>query len=131
VTRIALVQIQHALHGTRDDHVKVGAIIGDEKPEGLLVRAAGEIDGRWKAVSIWESKETFERFAEERIRRPSKKRWRRDAHRPATDRVVRGQAYDRPRHGARSHQGRTATQNPAKRGYSRCTQNRTTTRNPA
>lgn len=34
---------------------------------GLIIRAAGEVDGRWKAVSIWESKEAFERFAEERI----------------------------------------------------------------
>ncbi len=64
---MAWVQIQHAVHGTWDDHEKVAAIIGDQKPDGLLLRAAGEVDGRWKAVSIWESKEAFERFAEERI----------------------------------------------------------------
>jgi hypothetical protein len=33
----------------------VGALLGDEKPDGLIVRAAGEVDGRWKSVAIWES----------------------------------------------------------------------------
>jgi hypothetical protein len=61
------VQIQHAAQATWDDHEKVGALIGEEKPDGLILRAAGEVDGRWKAVSIWESQEAFERFAEERI----------------------------------------------------------------
>jgi hypothetical protein len=61
------VQIQHAAQGTWDDHQKVGALVGDEKPEGLIVRAAGEVDARWKAVSIWESKEAYERFIEERV----------------------------------------------------------------
>ncbi len=65
---MAWIQIQHAAQATWDDHEKVAAIIGDQKPEGLILRAAGEVDGRWKAVSIWESKDAFERFAEERIR---------------------------------------------------------------
>ena len=64
---MAWVQIQQAEQGSWDDYEKVAALIGDEKPEGLIVRAAGEVDGRWKGVSIWESKEAFERFAEERI----------------------------------------------------------------
>jgi len=64
---MAWVQIQHAAQATWDDHEKVGALIGDEKPAGLIVRAAGEVDGRWKAVSIWESKDAFDRFAETRI----------------------------------------------------------------
>jgi hypothetical protein len=29
--------------------------------------AAGEVDGHWKAVSIWESKEAQERFRDERL----------------------------------------------------------------
>ena len=61
------VQIQHAAQATWDDHEKVGALIGDQKPDGLIIRAAGEVDGRWKAVSIWESKDAYERFAEERV----------------------------------------------------------------
>ena len=61
------IQIQHAAQATWDDHEKVAALIGDQKPDGLILRAAGEVDGRWKAVSIWESKDAYERFAEERI----------------------------------------------------------------
>jgi hypothetical protein len=49
------VQIQQAAQHTWDDHQKVGALLGDEKPDGLIVRAAGEVDGRWKSVAIWES----------------------------------------------------------------------------
>jgi hypothetical protein len=64
---MAWVQIQHAAQGTWDDHEKVVALIGDRKPDGLILRAAGEVDGRWKAVSIWESKDAFERFHHERI----------------------------------------------------------------
>lgn len=61
------VQIQHAANHTWDDHQRVSDLIGDEKPDGLIVRAAGEVDGRWKAVSIWESREAFAKFAEERL----------------------------------------------------------------
>jgi hypothetical protein len=64
---MAWVQIQHAAQATWDDHEKVGALIGDEKPEGLILRAAGEVDGRWKAVSVWESKDAYERFVDERV----------------------------------------------------------------
>lgn len=64
---MAWVQIQHATQATWDDHEKVGAILGDRKPDGLILRAAGEVDGRWKAISIWESKDAYERFVEQRI----------------------------------------------------------------
>jgi hypothetical protein len=64
---MAWVQIQHAAQSTWDDFEKVGAALGDEQPEGLLLMAAGEVDGRWKAVNVWESKEAFERFLEERL----------------------------------------------------------------
>lgn len=61
------VQIQHAAQGTWEDHQKVAALLGGDKPEGLIVRAAGEVDGRWKGVSIWESKEAYQRFVEARL----------------------------------------------------------------
>lgn len=64
---MAWVQIQHAAQATWHDHEKLAALIGDEKPDGLILRAAGEVDGRWKAVSIWESRDAFERFLAERI----------------------------------------------------------------
>lgn len=61
------VQIQHAQQHSWADHEKLGAVIGGDKPEGLIIRAAGEVDGRWKAVSIWESQEAFDRFLAERV----------------------------------------------------------------
>jgi hypothetical protein len=64
---MAWVQIEHAKNGTWEDHQKVAALLGDEAPTGLILRAAGEVDGRWKAVSVWDSKEAFDRFAEERL----------------------------------------------------------------
>jgi hypothetical protein len=64
---MAWVQIQHAAQHSWDDHQKAVALLGDEKPEGLIVRAAGEVDHRWKGVSIWESKEAYERFVEARL----------------------------------------------------------------
>lgn len=36
-------------------------------PKGMLVHSAGEQDGRFTVVDIWESAEDFQRFAEERL----------------------------------------------------------------
>lgn len=36
-------------------------------PVGLLFHAAGPVDGGFGAIDFWESRELFDRFAEERI----------------------------------------------------------------
>jgi hypothetical protein len=36
-------------------------------PEGLIFHASGPIDGGWGALDFWESREQFDRFAQERI----------------------------------------------------------------
>jgi hypothetical protein len=64
---MAWVQIQHAKEHSWEEHQKVGAELGDEPPAGLILRVAGEVDGRWKAVAIWESQEACDRFVQERI----------------------------------------------------------------
>lgn len=64
---MAWVQIQHAQQHTWEDHEKVGAALGDFHPDGLILRAAGEVDGRWKAVAIWESREAYDLFVEQQI----------------------------------------------------------------
>jgi hypothetical protein len=38
-----------------------------DAPEGLLVHSAGPTDGGWYAYDIWESREHYERFAQERL----------------------------------------------------------------
>jgi hypothetical protein len=49
VNDLTWVQIQQAAQHTWDDHQKVGALIGDEKPDGLIVRAAGEVAAAGRA----------------------------------------------------------------------------------
>jgi hypothetical protein len=36
-------------------------------PDGLIFHASGPIDGGWGALDFWESREQFDRFAQERI----------------------------------------------------------------
>jgi hypothetical protein len=36
-------------------------------PAGNLLRMAGPVDGGWRVVSLWESREQFETFLEERL----------------------------------------------------------------
>jgi hypothetical protein len=37
-------------------------------PLGLLMHAAGEVDGRWQIVNVWESQEYAEQFDQESLR---------------------------------------------------------------
>jgi hypothetical protein len=64
---MAWVQIQKAEQASWDDYERVAAAMGDTPPAGLILHAAGEVDGRWQAVSVWESRDAFETFREERI----------------------------------------------------------------
>jgi hypothetical protein len=36
-------------------------------PEGNVLRMAGPMDGGWRVVSLWESRQQFESFLEERL----------------------------------------------------------------
>ena len=48
----------------------VNAEIGVERdpPPGLVLHCAGETDGRWQIVDVWESEEQAQRFDDERLR---------------------------------------------------------------
>jgi heme-degrading monooxygenase HmoA len=62
------VQIQKAAQASWDDYERVQRALGDDVPEGLIYHAAGEQEnGRWQAVSIWESEAHFNRFRHERV----------------------------------------------------------------
>ena len=39
----------------------------ENPPEGLIVHAAGEENGKWRSVAVWESQAAFERFRDERL----------------------------------------------------------------
>jgi hypothetical protein len=64
---MAWVQIQKSEEASWDDYERVSAAVGDAVPAGLILHAAGPVDGRWQAVGVWESKAAFEAFREERI----------------------------------------------------------------
>ena len=62
------VLIQKSQEVSWDAHQSIAAAIGETRPPGLLLYAAGEAQhGRWQAVSIWESKAAYEAFVAERV----------------------------------------------------------------
>jgi len=41
--------------------------IENNPPAGMLVHTAGEVNGRWRIVDVWESRADFDRFFQERL----------------------------------------------------------------
>ena len=41
--------------------------VRESPPEGLILHTAGELDGKWQIVDVWESEEHARRFDEERL----------------------------------------------------------------
>ena len=64
---MAWAQIQKAQEATWEMYEAVQQAIGDDPIEGLIAHAAGEVDGKWQSVSIWESREAHDRFRDERL----------------------------------------------------------------
>jgi heme-degrading monooxygenase HmoA len=63
------VQIQKAQEATWDDYERVAKAVGVDgnPPEGLIVHAAGEENGKWRSVDVWESEAAYQRFRDERL----------------------------------------------------------------
>jgi hypothetical protein len=49
------------------DAVNAKAGVDENPPEGLLVHTAGDVDGQWQIVDVWESEEAADRFGNERL----------------------------------------------------------------
>jgi hypothetical protein len=49
------------------DGVQAAMGIANDPPEGLLFHWAGEVDGKWTVTDVWESREAYDRFREERL----------------------------------------------------------------
>src|ERR1700736_2542216 len=49
------------------DGVNAKAGVNENPPEGLLMHTAGEVDGQWQIVDVWESEEHADRFGSERL----------------------------------------------------------------
>jgi hypothetical protein len=64
---MAWAHIQKAEEATWEMYEHVQRAVGDAPIEGLIAHAAGEVDGKWQSISIWESREAWNRFREERL----------------------------------------------------------------
>lgn len=66
---MAWVQIQKSTEATWADYERVTEAmdVDANPPAGLIVHAAGEVDGKWQSVDVWESQDDYNRFREERI----------------------------------------------------------------
>lgn len=55
--------------GTLEDIDRINAVVDPDAnpPAGLLFHASGPIDGGVGVIDFWESREAFDRFAQERI----------------------------------------------------------------
>ncbi len=66
---MAIVRIIRPQGTTREmyDAVNEKLKLNDNPPAGLIVHAAGEVDGGWQLVEVWESEAAAERFETERL----------------------------------------------------------------
>jgi len=49
------------------DRVNAELDVQGDPPPGLLLHCAGEVDGKWQIVDLWESQEQAQRFYEGRL----------------------------------------------------------------
>ncbi len=49
------------------DGVQAEMGMQDDPPAGLIFHWAGEVDGKWTVTDVWDSREAYESFREERL----------------------------------------------------------------
>jgi hypothetical protein len=49
------------------DQVSSELDVENNPPEGLIFHWAGEVDGKWTITDVWESREAYDRFQDERL----------------------------------------------------------------
>ncbi len=49
------------------ERVLEAAHVEADPPEGLVIHASGAVEGGWRVLSVWRSREAFERFRGERL----------------------------------------------------------------
>ena len=66
---MAWALIQKATEMEWSDYEKVSAALNVDAdvPPGLIVHAAGEVNGKWQSVDVWESEADYNRFREQRL----------------------------------------------------------------
>ena len=66
---MAVIRITQPPGVTREMYDGVNAKMGVEEnpPEGLIMHSAGNVNGTWQIVDVWESEEHARRFDTERL----------------------------------------------------------------
>jgi hypothetical protein len=49
------------------DRVNAEMDIASDPPEGLIFHWAGEVDGKWTVTDVWQARQAYDRFREERL----------------------------------------------------------------
>jgi hypothetical protein len=49
------------------DGVRAEMGIENDPPPGLIFHWAGDVDGKWTVTNLWESRDAYDRFREERL----------------------------------------------------------------
>jgi hypothetical protein len=49
------------------DRVNEAMDVASDPPAGLIFHWAGEVDGEWTVTDVWETREAYDKFAEERL----------------------------------------------------------------
>jgi len=49
------------------DGVNAAMDIANNPPEGLIFHWAGDVDGKWTITDVWETREAYDRFQQERL----------------------------------------------------------------
>lgn len=49
---------------TLDAYERVGGMVPAGAPEGILFHACGPVEGGWRIMDVWESREAFDRFVD-------------------------------------------------------------------
>ena len=49
------------------DGVEAAMDITNHPPEGLIFHWAGEVDGKWTVMDVWQARDAYDRFQEERL----------------------------------------------------------------
>jgi hypothetical protein len=68
---MAFIRITQPPNTDADTYEKVNAALGvdSDPPPGLLLHCAGDADGKWQIVDVWESEEQARQFYEGRLTR--------------------------------------------------------------
>jgi hypothetical protein len=49
------------------DGVQAALDVDSDPPTGLVFHWAGEVDGKWTVTDVWESRDAYDRFRDERL----------------------------------------------------------------